>query len=126
MSWATKYIEELQLGNTVQFRPRGNSMEGKISSGQLVTVEPIIKEEFTCNVVNEKYVTTVVTEECLLRKNDIVLCKVKGSQYLHLITAIKDSENFDNAQYQISNNKGFVNGWITIDSIFGKVVKIEK
>lgn len=28
-------------GETVQFRPRGNSMKGKIESGQLVTVEPI-------------------------------------------------------------------------------------
>jgi hypothetical protein len=38
MGWATKYIESLLRNETVQFRPRGNSMSGKIDSGQLVTV----------------------------------------------------------------------------------------
>jgi hypothetical protein len=44
-------------------------MQGKIESGQLCTVEPI-----------EDYDT--------LEKGDIVLCKVNGSEYLHLIKAI--------------------------------------
>jgi hypothetical protein len=39
MSWATHYIEQLKAGQTVQFRPRGNSKKGKIASGQLVIVE---------------------------------------------------------------------------------------
>jgi hypothetical protein len=98
MGWANHYIEKLLQGETVSFRPKGNSMLPKIKSGQLCTLEPI-KDE--------------------LNIGDIVLCKVKGNQYLHLITAKK------NLQYQISNNKGFVNGWITIDSIFGKLIKIE-
>jgi hypothetical protein len=38
MSWANHYIEQLKKGETVQFRPRGHSMKGKIASGQLVTV----------------------------------------------------------------------------------------
>jgi len=38
MGWATRYIEQLQRGETVQFRPRGQSMAGKIDSGQLCTV----------------------------------------------------------------------------------------
>jgi hypothetical protein len=125
MSWATKYIEELQFGNTVQFRPRGNSMEGKISSGQLVTVEPIVKETVSTKTVDNKYITTIVTEETILEKNDIVLCKVRGSQYLHLISAIRDGDDQDDCEYQISNNRGQVNGWITVNSIFGKCVKIE-
>jgi hypothetical protein len=41
MAWATPYISKLKLGETVSFRPRGNSMQGKIESGQLCTVEPI-------------------------------------------------------------------------------------
>jgi hypothetical protein len=41
MSWATHHIEKLKTGETVQFRPRGNSVKGKIESGQLVTVEPL-------------------------------------------------------------------------------------
>ena len=93
MSWATHYIEKLKEGKTVQFRPRGNSMKGKIDSGQLVTVEPILGRK--------------------LQKGDIVLCKVNGSQYLHLIKAIQGG------RYQIGNNIGRINGWININSIFG-------
>ncbi len=63
MSWATPYVAKLKLGETVSFRPRGNSMQGKIESGQLCTAEPI-----------EDYDT--------LEKSDIVLCKVNGSEYL--------------------------------------------
>jgi hypothetical protein len=66
MSWATSHIAQLKEGTTVKFRPKGNSMSGKISSGQLCTVEPI-----------KDYSTLV--------KGDIVLCKVSGNQYLHLI-----------------------------------------
>lgn len=100
MSWATPYIAKLKLGETVSFRPRGNSMQGKIESGQLCTVEPI-----------EDYES--------LEKGDIVLCKVNGSQYLHLIKAINGK------RFQIGNNRGRINGWITANQIFGKCVKIE-
>jgi SOS-response transcriptional repressor LexA len=100
MAWATPYITKLKLGETVSFRPRGNSMQGKIESGQLCTVEPI-----------EDYDT--------LEKGDIVLCKVNGSEYLHLIKAIQGK------RFQIGNNRGRINGWITANSIFGKCVKIE-
>jgi hypothetical protein len=93
MSWANHYIEKLKAGETVQFRPRGNSMKGKIESGQLVTVAPIGDRG--------------------LEKGDIVLCKVNGSQYLHLIKAIQGD------RYQIGNNIGRINGWIGIGSIYG-------
>lgn len=93
MSWATHYIEKLKNGETVQFRPRGNSMKEKIDSGQLVTVEPI--------------------GERLLKKGDIVLCKVNGTQYLHLIKAIQGE------RFQIGNNIGRINGWVTLNSIYG-------
>jgi hypothetical protein len=75
-------------------------MTGRISSGQQVTVEP-------------------VDAESVLRKRDIVLCKVNGSQYLHLITAIKGE------QVQISNNHGKVNGWTHRRHVFGKCIDIE-
>jgi hypothetical protein len=32
MGWATKYIEQLLQGKQVQFRPRGNSMSGKVTA----------------------------------------------------------------------------------------------
>lgn len=99
MGWATHYIEKLKAGETVQFRPRGHSMKGKINSGQLVTVEPLEGRE--------------------LKKGDIVLCKVSSYQYLHLIKAIRGS------QYQIGNNIGGINGWIGSNAIFGICTKVE-
>lgn len=101
MGWASKWIIKLQNNETVQFRPRGNSMSGKIESGNLCTVEPIK------NFLN-------------LKNGDIVLCKVNGNQYLHLISAI------DKEKFQISNNNNFINGWIYKENIYGKLIKVEK
>lgn len=100
MGWATAYIAKLKSGEIVSFRPRGHSMKGKIESGQLCTVEPIEDIES-------------------LQKGDIVLCKVNGNEYLHLIKAIQG------ARFQIGNNLGRINGWIGANSIYGKCIKIE-
>ena len=81
------------------FRPRGNSMIGKISSGDLCTVEPVTKQ----------------TE---LKVGDIVLCKVNGKQYLHLIKAIQED------RYQIGNNRGFINGWTSRNCIYGRCIEV--
>jgi hypothetical protein len=99
MGWASNHIEQLRNGHTVRFRPHGNSMQGKITSGQLCTVEPIGQ-------------TPVAV-------NEIVLCTVKGSQYLHLVKAIRGE------QFQIGNNKGGINGWITHRQIYGRCVSVE-
>lgn len=99
MAWATHYIEKLKQGQTVQFRPVGRSMEGRIASGNLVTVTP--------------------AEVSSLEAGDIVLCQVKGAQYLHLILKMS------HGQFQIGNNKGHVNGWINPAAIFGKCIKVE-
>jgi hypothetical protein len=100
MGWATGHIERLLRGETVAFRPRGGSMTGRIESGQLCTVEPVM-------------------DVASLRVDDIVLCKVKGAEYLHLIKAIQDR------RFQIGNNRGYINGWIGPHSIFGRCVKVE-
>ena len=100
MGWASSYITKLAAGETVRFRPHGSSMQGKIESGQLVTVEPV-KDANT------------------LKPGDIVLCKVRGSEYLHLITAVRDK------QFQISNNKNHVNGWTTARAIYGICTRVE-
>ena len=94
MGWPDKFIERLQAGETVKFRPRGNSMKGKIESGQLCTVAPI---------------TNIDT----LAIDDIVLCRVRGTQYLHLVKALREG------QFQIGNNRGGINGWIGPKAIFG-------
>jgi hypothetical protein len=100
MGWAFSYIKKLQKSERVQFRPRGHSMKGKIESGQLCTVEPIVHFED-------------------LTKGDIVLCKVNGNEYLHLIKAIQGK------RFLIGNNRGRINGWITSKQIYGKCIKIE-
>lgn len=100
MGWATGYIEQLKEGKTVSFRPRGHSMKGKIESGQLCTVVPIAESDS-------------------LSQGDIVLCKVNGNEYLHLIKAVQGE------RFQIGNNRGRINGWVGIKSIFGKLKEIE-
>jgi hypothetical protein len=99
LGWATSYIAQLKNGQTVQCRPRGSSMKGKIESGQLCTIEPVDAET--------------------LEVGDIVLCKVNRNEYLHLVKAIRGP------QFQIGNNRGFINGWIGKNSIYGKCVKVE-
>lgn len=72
------------------------------------SMTPILKSR-------EAVICNPVTNDTELKKRDIVLCKVNGRYYLHLISAIRGN------QYQISNNHGHVNGWITKDSIYGIV-----
>lgn len=98
LSWATGHIAKLKAGEIVSFRPRGNSMVPKIRSGQLCTVEPIKNDPI---------------------KGDIVLCRVKGHDYLHNVLAVRGSG------FQIGNNKGRINGWISRAAIYGKLVKVE-
>lgn len=99
MGWATGHIARLQQGETVSFRPRGNSMRGKINSGDLCTVEPV--------------------DPAALRVGDIVLCKVNGRQYLHLIKAIQGE------RFQIGNNQGRINGWVSAHCIYGRLTGVE-
>ena len=99
MGWATGHIERLRAGETVSFRPRGNSMTGKIESGQLCTVEPV--------------------DPAALAVGDIVLCKVNGQEYLHLVKAVQGP------RFQIGNNRGKINGWVTANAIFGRCIAVE-
>jgi hypothetical protein len=99
MGWADEHIERLQNGETIQFRPRGNSMVGKISSGDRCTVAPL--------------------GDHVLAAGDVVLCRVNGNQYLHLVKAIQGD------RYQIGNNHGGINGWVTRRQIFGRLIAVE-
>ncbi len=54
---------------------------------------------------------------------DAVFCKVGSRYYTHLVKAkIAKGESYI---YQIGNNHGKINGWTTLDKIFGKVIAIE-
>lgn len=99
MDWAHHAKEKLNNGERVQIRPRGNSMSGRIDSGQLVTLEPC--------------------DHTTLEVDEIVLVRVKGRTFLHLIKARQG------ARMQIGNNRGGINGWVGPQAVYGRVVKIE-
>jgi hypothetical protein len=92
------FADKLLVGETIECRPRGNSMKPKIDSGQLITISPDISD---------------------LHKGDVVFCKVRGKYFVHLLSAIQGE------RYQISNNHNHVNGWVGKSGIFGKVIKVE-
>jgi SOS-response transcriptional repressor LexA len=96
MNWR-QHAADLEKGLVIQFRPKGNSMTGKIESGQLCTISPFVEEP---------------------QKGDIVLCKVKGRFCLHIIKAAKGNS------YLIGNNRGHLNGWTSRTSIFGKCTEV--
>lgn len=96
MGW-NQIVDRLQNGYEVTLRPRGQSMTPKIKSGEEVTITPI--------------------GDTAIEKGMIVLAKVKGRHYLHLVSAINGEH------VQISNNHGHVNGWTTKNRVFGIVNK---
>ena len=100
MGWATYACERLRRGEAVQLRPRGSSMTGRVNDGELVTVAP-------CDLAT-------------LKVGDIVLVRVHGHEYLHLIKAIQGQ------RFLIGNNRGGVNGWVGSSSIFGVATKVER
>lgn len=71
-------------------------MRGKVNDGDLVTLEPTPREK--------------------LEVGDVVLARVNGKDYLHLIKAI------DQGRFLIGNNRGGTNGWTR--AVFGKAIKI--
>lgn len=88
-------------GETVQFRPTGSSMVPLIRSRDLVTVAPVDPEK--------------------LEVGDIVLAKVAGTIYLHLVSALDPTRK----RVQIGNNRGRINGWTNHDRVYGICVAVE-
>ncbi len=99
MSWAAFAKETLRKGQSVQVKPRGHSMKGKVDDGALVTLEPCNPED--------------------LAVGDIVLVRVHGHGYLHLIKAVSQG------RFLIGNNRGGINGWVGANSIYGIMTKVE-
>lgn len=74
-------------------------MAGRIASGQPCTVEPV--------------------DAATIRVDDIVLCKVNGREYLHIVKAIQGP------RFQIGNNRGLINGWVNGAALYGVRTKVE-
>lgn len=100
MTWAKYAIESLKSGETVTINPVGNSMSPKINSRDSVTIEPVGERD--------------------LKKGDIVLARVNGKDYLHLIQGIGKKK------FLIGNNHGHVNGWTVRKNIHGVAVRVSK
>ncbi|GIH80047.1 hypothetical protein [Planobispora longispora] len=88
-------------GATVEFKPTGSSMIPLIRSRQSVKVAPV--------------------DPSKLQVGDIVLARVHGSVYLHLVSAL----DVPGGRVQISNNRGQVNGWTGHDRVFGICVSVD-
>jgi hypothetical protein len=99
VSWADAAIERLRLGEAAVVRPRG-TMTPRVRSGAVCELEP-------------------VSDADVLRRGDIVLVKVKGTVYLHLITALEKE------RVQIGNNHGRINGWTPMGNVYGRVKHID-
>lgn len=90
-------IQELQAGRSVTHKPHGNSMTPRIKSGDRIEISPCEPRD--------------------IQTGDIVLAKVKGHYYVHLVTRTSLDGRF-----MISNNHGHDNGWTR--QVYGKVTKI--
>lgn len=93
--------DRVRAGATVEFRPTGTSMVPLVHSRQRVRVAP--------------------AEPALLEPGDIVLARVSGTVYLHLVTAVDTPRR----RVQISNNRGRVNGWTGHDRVFGICLTVD-
>lgn len=74
-------------------------MKGKVNDGARVTLAPV--------------------DPSSLKVGDIVLVRVSGSDYLHLVKAI------DGKRFQIGNNRGGVNGWVGPSAVYGIATEVE-
>ena len=92
---------KVAAGATVELRPSGSSMVPLIRSRQRVTVAPV--------------------DPARLDVGDIVLARVAGTVYLHLVSAVDHARK----RVQISNNRGRVNGWTSHDRVFGICVAVD-
>ena len=99
MGWVNDARTELAAGRSVQIRPLGGSMRGRIESGQLVTLAPVGPAD--------------------VRAGDVALVARKGGFLLHLVKAAEDG------RVLIGNNRGKVNGWADATAVLGKVVAVE-
>ncbi len=103
MNWASHALVALGRGESCKVTPHGNSMRPLVESGATVTLAPYGEAEEP-------------------GEGDIVLVKVRGTIYLHLIKAVRG--RIEDRQYQIGNNRGGINGWVSRKAVYGKAVEV--
>ncbi|MEQ8278707.1 MAG: S26 family signal peptidase [Deltaproteobacteria bacterium] len=100
MSWSKLAQDRLSEGQDVTVRPSGHSMTGVINHRDEVVLAPIEPDRI-----------------CI---GDAVLVRVAGQVFLHLVKAIDTPKR----RAQIGNNRGGVNGWASLDKVYGVAVCI--
>lgn len=100
MAMLKQVAERVAGGETVSFRPTGNSMIPLINSRDEVVVAPV--------------------DPNLVEVGDIVLTRVAGNVYIHLVKAIEPAKR----RVQIGNNRGGINGWTGFDRVYGIAVSV--
>jgi hypothetical protein len=128
MNWAHHAILALQAGRQATITPRGHSMRGRVNDGDTVILSPVPTDPCPACGPSGRSAGVEEPAECpacagrgsvpRLAVDDIVLVKVKGTVYLHLIKAVQDR------RYQIGNNRGGINGWVGRDAIYGLAVSV--
>jgi hypothetical protein len=98
MSWVKDALEQLSMGGQCVIYPIGQSMRGKIESGQKVLLS------------NQKLDEIIA--------GDVVFIRWKGNYLLHLLIEIKDDKIL------IGNNLGKTDGWIEKKDVLAKAIQI--
>jgi len=100
MGWANSAIEQLRADGAAVIKPHGGSMRPKVESGATVTLER--------------------ADASTVAVGDIVLCRVSGNVYLHLVKAAEGAGA--DRRVLIGNNRGGTNGWTK--AVYGRAVLI--
>ena len=100
MGWANHAIEKLRNGEAATIKPHGGSMRPLVESGAEVTLEPV--------------------EVAAVSVGDIVLCRVSGNVFLHLVKAVEGDG--DGRRLLIGNNRGKTNGWTR--TVYGRAISV--
>lgn len=103
MDWSTEAAAVLQQGLSVQVRPRGHSMTGRISDGDLVTLAPCRAED--------------------LAVGDIVLVRVQGKRFSHVV--LHGILSVEGGRLLIGSHSGRVDGWVDRGDVYGVVTQKE-
>ena len=100
--WAGEECRQLALGETIEFRPLGNSMKGLIDAKDLVRLVPARGSGFEVNQI-------VLV---LLSEREVVL---------HKIIELDDELGL----VEIGDNRGNSDGWVYKSNIFGIVTHVK-
>ncbi len=101
MDWSTEAVAALQRGSSVQVRPRGHSMTGRISDGDLITLVPCRLEDLTTG--------------------DIVLARIQGKRFAHVV--LHSILTVEGDRFLIGSHQGRVDGWVDRGDIYGIVTE---